>query len=84
MTTESRLGNFAVHLALIAFTGLALYPVLWVVRMALTPSQSFAMGLSPIPEQVSLDNFVALIYPHCSFFQNPFLRWVWRSLKCHC
>ena len=61
MRGPSRVGDLAVHLVLVLFTAVVLYPVMWVVRMALTPSQSFAMGLSPIPEQVSAENFVAVI-----------------------
>lgn len=48
---------FAVHLGLLLFTMAALYPILWVVKIALTPGQGFAMGASPIPTAVSLDNF---------------------------
>jgi arabinogalactan oligomer/maltooligosaccharide transport system permease protein len=46
-----------VHLFLFVFTAVTLYPVLWVVKMALTPSQAFVMGASPIPTEVSFDNF---------------------------
>jgi arabinogalactan oligomer/maltooligosaccharide transport system permease protein len=47
----------AVHLGLLLFTIATLYPVLWVLKMALTPGQAFTVGLSPIPEQVTLANF---------------------------
>jgi len=43
------------------FTAAALYPVLWVVKMALTPGQAFVMGASPIPSTVSLDNFAHVV-----------------------
>jgi arabinogalactan oligomer / maltooligosaccharide transport system permease protein len=46
------------HLFLTVFTLLTLYPVLWVVKMALTPEQSFAVGVLPIPTEFSPDNFV--------------------------
>lgn len=49
------------HVFLVLVSFVALYPVLWVVRMALTPSQSFAVGLSPIPENPSLQNFVEVV-----------------------
>ncbi len=49
------------HGILIVVSVVVLYPVLWVVRMALSPSQSFASGLSPIPEQVTLQNFVDVV-----------------------
>lgn len=46
------------HLALVGLTGLVLYPVLWVVKLALTPSQSFSVSASPFPDVVSFQNFV--------------------------
>jgi len=50
-----------VHAVLVLVTIIALYPVLWVVRMALTPSQAFAVGLSPIPSEVSGENFAGVV-----------------------
>lgn len=61
MRSPGPLIDAAVHAGLAVFTMLTLYPVLWVVKMALTPSQSFSSGLSPIPEQVSLQNFVDVV-----------------------
>ncbi|MEW5854831.1 MAG: sugar ABC transporter permease [Myxococcota bacterium] len=49
--------NVLVHVALVLISFATIYPVLWVIRMALTPSQAFAVGLSPIPQQVSDENF---------------------------
>lgn len=49
------------HAALTLFTMVTLYPVLWVVKIALTPSQAFTLGASPIPDQVSLQNFREVI-----------------------
>ena len=49
------------HAGLTVFTVATLYPVLWVVKMALTPSQAFTMGASPIPTEVSLQNFIDVI-----------------------
>src|SRR5205823_5312158 len=49
------------HLFLVVVTLFTLYPVLWVVKMALTPSQAFAVGLSPIPEHASADNFISVV-----------------------
>ncbi|MDX9722950.1 MAG: sugar ABC transporter permease [Myxococcota bacterium] len=34
-----------------------MYPVLWVIKMALTPNELAGLSPSPIPEQVTLDNF---------------------------
>lgn len=50
-----------VHAGLLVFTVLTMYPVVWVVKMALTPSQAFGMGVSPIPTEVSLQNFADVI-----------------------
>ena len=47
----------AAHAFLLIFTVATLYPVAWVVKIALTPSQAFSMGASPIPTEVSLQNF---------------------------
>jgi arabinogalactan oligomer / maltooligosaccharide transport system permease protein len=49
------------HFLLIAMSMAALYPVLWVLKMALTPSQAFSMDPSLIPTEVSLQNFVDVL-----------------------
>ncbi|MFT4703000.1 MAG: arabinogalactan oligomer/maltooligosaccharide transport system permease protein [Bradymonadia bacterium] len=56
-----------------------LYPVLWVLKMALTPSASITSGLSPIPETVSLENFRAVISATDSAGDPVFWRQVWNS-----
>ena len=38
-----------------------LYPVLWVIKMALTPGQAFSMDPWPFPTGVSFENFSAVI-----------------------
>ena len=45
------------HAALLIITVATLYPVLWVVNMALTPSQAFSAGVLPIPSSPTLANF---------------------------
>ncbi len=59
--SNETLALVASHALLVLVAFIVLYPVLWVVRMALTPSQAFAVGLSPIPENPSLQNFVAVV-----------------------
>lgn len=49
------------NLALVAACVVTLYPVLWVVKMALTPSQAFDLSPSPIPATFSLSNFHDLV-----------------------
>jgi arabinogalactan oligomer/maltooligosaccharide transport system permease protein len=58
---SSKVTGVLSHAFLIAVAVVVLYPVLWVVRMALTPSQAFATGLSPIPPHPSLANFVDVV-----------------------
>lgn len=50
-----------VHAGLILASLATLYPVLWVLKMALTPSQAFSMDPSPIPDAVTLQNFVDVV-----------------------
>lgn len=61
MRRPSPLLLMLVHVGLLVFTVATLYPILWVVKMAVTPSQSFVMGASPIPTAVSLQNFVDVV-----------------------
>ena len=49
------------HALLALFSFLTLYPVLWVIKMALTPSQAFSLSANPLPTQVSWANFADLI-----------------------
>ncbi|MEW5743141.1 MAG: sugar ABC transporter permease [Myxococcota bacterium] len=46
-----------VHAVLAVASVAALYPVLWVVKMALSPTQSLSLSASPLPEAVTLDHF---------------------------
>lgn len=50
-----------IQLVLILACMVVLYPVLWVVKMALSPSQAFSMSLSLLPEQWTLENFRVLL-----------------------
>ena len=49
------------HAALLVITVVTLYPVAWVLKMALTPSQAFTMGVSVVPTEVSMQNFVDVV-----------------------
>jgi len=49
------------HLILIPATIVTLYPVLWVIKMAFSPSQSFDASANPFPTELSLDNFATLL-----------------------
>ncbi len=45
------------HVALVGASIIAIYPVLWVVKMAISPGRSFAGSISPIPTAVTLEHF---------------------------
>jgi arabinogalactan oligomer/maltooligosaccharide transport system permease protein len=49
------------HAALVMVTLATLYPVLWVVRTALSASGGLALSASPIPDQATLQNFVDVV-----------------------
>jgi len=57
MREQSALKIFMYHAILIVVSVIVLYPVLWVIKMALTPSQGFALSANPLPTQFSLENF---------------------------
>ena len=57
----SRLGRLLTHLVLLSVTVATLYPLLLVLRIAVSPGQGFDADLSPIPDAVTLDNFRAVI-----------------------
>ena len=51
----------ATQAVLIVLTLVTLYPVLWVVRTALTAGGGLALSASPIPDAPTLDNFADVI-----------------------
>ncbi len=74
--TVSRRINIAIKLfiALLAAT-FSLYPVIWIISAALSPSNSL-VNETLIPPGATLDNFVRL----WSDPQHPFLLWMWNSI----
>lgn len=68
------------HALLVGATAVVLYPVLWVVKMALSPSQGFAGGASPFPTRVTLDNFVSVATTTTSDGSALFLHQLFNSL----
>ncbi len=59
MKTTGRV--FAVHVALLVATVATLYPVLWVLKMALSPSQGAALSANPLPDAFTTANFADVI-----------------------
>ncbi len=78
--TVSARALWATHAVLAAATVVVLYPVLWVVKMALSPSQGFAGGALPIPTSVTLANFTAVATTTTSDGSLLFLRQLLNSL----
>ena len=59
-----RLGAAAVHLALVVATIVALYPVLWVVALAVSPGQSPGARVLPVPSHPTLDHLRDVVGTH--------------------
>jgi arabinogalactan oligomer/maltooligosaccharide transport system permease protein len=61
MNTPRLRTQLATHMSLIAITVAVLYPVLWVLKMALSPGQAFSLDLNPLPSTVTLEHFEAVL-----------------------
>ena len=80
--------HILIHLGLLSFTLLAIYPLLWVLTLAFSGQQSIGIidlpvdpsflerlrSIIPWPENFSTKNFTEV------FTQQPFARWLWNSL----
>ena len=87
-TGEEQRRHVALHLALIAFTLLAVYPIMWVLTLAFSGGQSLVVvdlpaepgfidrlrSVLPWPKTVSLKNFVDVL------IDEPFGRWLLNSV----
>jgi arabinogalactan oligomer/maltooligosaccharide transport system permease protein len=61
MTAPSLPRQACTHAALIAVTVAVLYPVLWVLKMALSPGQAFSLDPNPIPTAITFEHFAAVL-----------------------
>ncbi len=71
------------HLILVCTSLVVLYPVLWVLKMALTPSQAFSMDPWPFPSAetgITLQNFVDVVSTKDATGDWLFLRQLANSL----
>jgi len=50
-----------IHMALVCVCAATLYPILWVVKMSLSPTQSLSLSANPFPERVTLRHFSAVL-----------------------
>lgn len=69
-----------INLLVILFCVVTLYPVLWVLNMALTPSQAFSMSLLPTLDAMNLDNFRNIVSTVDGSGNWLFGRWLFNSL----
>jgi arabinogalactan oligomer / maltooligosaccharide transport system permease protein len=74
MNESTPTGRLIKTLFLISVSLVVLYPVLWVFKMALSPSQGFDASLNPIPSNPTLDNFRHIL------FEMPFFTWLKNSV----
>jgi arabinogalactan oligomer/maltooligosaccharide transport system permease protein len=56
----------AAHALLVVATAAALFPVSWVLKMALSPSQGMAVTANPLPTEVDFGNFAAVVSTHAA------------------
>jgi arabinogalactan oligomer/maltooligosaccharide transport system permease protein len=73
-------GQWWRHAVLIPLTALTLYPVLWVVKMALQPKGTPDLSANPFPTQVTFENFAALLGTTDIHGTWMFGRWLFNSL----
>lgn len=78
--TTSLKGQIARQAFLIVVTFLTLCPVLWVVKIALSPSAGLPSGVSPIPTEVTFDHFAAVLGRRDQFGQLLFPIQLWNSI----
>lgn len=78
MREPSRPRVILTHVLLVLLTLATLFPVLWVVRMALTPAQGFSLTLWP--DELSFTNFIAVTTTHSADGSWLFGRQLFNSL----
>jgi len=71
----SAIVRIATYCGLSALTAMVLYPVILVLKKAFEPGQQFAISPSPIPRQLSLEHFEALLTAESSAGDLLFLRY---------
>lgn len=80
MKERSWLASALLHMGLSVACVVTLYPVLWVVKMALSPTDSLALSANPFPEHVTLANFRAVLFAQDSHQHWAFLHQLLASL----
>jgi arabinogalactan oligomer/maltooligosaccharide transport system permease protein len=49
------------HMMLVSLCAATLYPILWVVKMALSPTEALSLSANPFPERVTGEHFAAVL-----------------------
>lgn len=75
---------WATHAVLVLATVAVLYPVLWVLKMALSSGQGFAGGAVPIPTSMTSANFAAVVSTRSADGSLLFVRQLVNSLVVSC
>ncbi len=55
------LRSAATHMILALVCAATLYPVLWVIKLALSPSESLSLSVNPFPQEVTFRHFAAVL-----------------------
>ena len=71
---RSKFNTILIYIILLIVTGITIYPVLWVLKVAFGGTSLLSTSLNLIPEKVSVDNFRIV------FTQKPFFIWLRNSL----
>jgi len=75
MNTKKLLRQILTYMFLLAFTAIAVYPILQVVTISLRPADRLlSTSLEIIPENATLGNYLEL------FEDRPFMLWMWNSI----
>lgn len=75
MNTKKVLRQILTYMFLLAFTAIAVYPILQVVTISLRPADRLlSTSLEIIPENATFGNYLEL------FEDRPFMLWMWNSI----
>jgi arabinogalactan oligomer/maltooligosaccharide transport system permease protein len=77
---KDRLPAIGAHVALIFASVVALYPVLWVLKVALSPKQTLDASPNIIPTSITMDNFISVTSQHDSTGAWLFGHQLWNSI----
>lgn len=75
-----KLAPIAIHLALLAAVAVTLYPILWVIKLAFSGTQTLTLSVNPLPTTLRLDNFIGLLQPRAADGSILFVRQAINSL----